>query len=371
MKLIFGLLGAILLSGTTLSGQSYATHLTENVVWQLVFITGNKTCSNYDYQMTNVYTEITIGYMEMYKLGNTMKNDPICINQYKYSKITFDNDVDLIILAYERKVGEPELNRFQVGGLYHHAGNDISKNHVIIFCDCPNFQFSDPVWTLSHELSHFILFYRGYGPDIVETLVHHYDGLYDYCLDNRIYYKDECQNIKKSLRSDYTAYRYSVVPPYEPSFSDNVNIRSAPTVHGIQQQITKLWTEGKISDSDFLSIMGYSIGTDGKPLSSQYLDRQKTILADPEKDKKSKDHNEDSLMSDSKINSLLSKVPDSFKNPDTSVLDVDVPDWYKTVADYWLDKKLSNEEFFRNFDYLIKTKFFHNGAQTVEASLDK
>ena len=364
MKLMSAILGTILVCGTFFSGQSYATHLTENIVWQLVFITGNRACSNYDYQMTNVYTEVTIAYMEMYQLGNTMKAPPVCVDQYKFHDYQFDNDVDLIILAYERKVGEVELNRLQVGGLFYHYGNNISKNHVIIFCDCPNFDFSDPVWTLSHELSHFILFYRGYGPDIVETLVHHYDSLYDYCLDNRLFDKPECQNIKKYVRVDTSAYKYPVVPPYEPSFSDNINIRSAPTVHGLQQQITKLWTEGKLSDSDFLFIMGYTLENDGKLLSSQYFDRQKTILADPEKDKKSKDHSTGFTLSDERTDKLLSRVPESFKISDDLPKEVDIPDWYKTVADFWVDKKLSNEEFFKNFDYLVKTKFFHD-LQTV------
>ncbi|MDX1596972.1 MAG: hypothetical protein R3327_08560, partial [Nitrosopumilaceae archaeon] len=126
----------------------------------------------------------------------------------------------------------------------------------------------------------------------------------------------------------------------------------------------KLWTEGKLSDSDFLFIMGYTLENDGKLLSSQYFDRQKTILADPEKDKKSKDHSTGFTLSDERTDKLLSRVPESFKISDDLTKEVDIPDWYKTVADFWVDKKLSNEEFFKNFDYLVKTKFFHD-LQTV------
>ena len=62
-----------------------------------------------------------------------------------------------------------------MGGLYSHTGSDRSFNHVIMICDCSTFYYSEPVWILSHELSHFVMYYRNYEMSVIEDLIHSND----------------------------------------------------------------------------------------------------------------------------------------------------------------------------------------------------
>jgi len=48
----------------------YANHLSQDMKWQLVYISHNSACSNYDIQMTRTFSEITSGYMELYQFDN-------------------------------------------------------------------------------------------------------------------------------------------------------------------------------------------------------------------------------------------------------------------------------------------------------------
>src|SRR3989304_4033887 len=63
---------------------------------------------------------------------------------------------------HDRNKGRAELHSNDIGGFYSHIGREWTHNHTIVFCDCPNFKFSDPNWILTHELSHFILYYLGF-----------------------------------------------------------------------------------------------------------------------------------------------------------------------------------------------------------------
>jgi len=68
-----------------------------------------------------------------------------------------------------------------MGGLFTHSGPDRSINNAIIICDCPNFNYSDPVWILTHELSHFVLYFLEYDMYVIEDFVHEYDEKFDQC----------------------------------------------------------------------------------------------------------------------------------------------------------------------------------------------
>ena len=85
----------------------------------------------------------------------------------------------MLIIVLDSNLGQEELHKRKMGGLYTHAGTDKFQNHEIIICDCPNFYYSDPVWILTHELSHFILYYLEYDYSIIESLVHSYDEKYE------------------------------------------------------------------------------------------------------------------------------------------------------------------------------------------------
>lgn len=224
--------------------QSYEIHKSEDVRWQLIFLSRYSGCTNYQYQMTNMYDEVTSKYFELYKFANS-KYQPKCMPDKKYSHYKIPDDLDLLILVYDYEIGRKELNANNLGGIYNHVGTDRTRNHTIIICDCPNFKFSDPVWILSHELSHFITYYLGFDKSVVEDVIHARDNKYDTCVE--IHYEQSCSGIKVHIRGDYYFSYATVMAPYAPAVGkkliplSNIQNDSAKLaiVMDIEKQITK------------------------------------------------------------------------------------------------------------------------------------
>ena len=321
----------------------------EPIKWQLIYVTGKPSCSNYDYQMTNGYRQITNGYLKMYQVENTYYFSE-CVSYEKYDRDKIPSDLDLLILVYDRDLGRAELNENGVGGVYYHIGTDKSKNHTIIFCDCPNFDYSDPVWILTHELSHFVLYYRGYGPDIVENHVHTIDSKYDYCVES---HKPElCKDIKAYLRVEDQAYSRVVMAPYIPKTDEKSS--NMPEAVTILKQVTDLWLEGKIDDADYLKVLGYD--TEASDIAKQksgepYFESSKKIFTDGPKERKHNImlHDGESWLSDEQIQTILSRVPfDNVVQANQTITNntIDLPDSFEITAGQWLDRKIKNDEFF-------------------------
>ena len=100
--------------------------------WKMVFISITSACSNYHYQMMETYYDAAIEYLKLYELEN-ISYDPLCITEEKYlSNYENPSDLDLLVLVYDKDLGEKELHANQMGGLYSHSGTDRTQNHVII-----------------------------------------------------------------------------------------------------------------------------------------------------------------------------------------------------------------------------------------------
>ena len=331
----------------------YATHLSQDMKWQLVYISHNSACSNYDIQMTRTFSEITSGYLELYQLDNS-QYDPLCINQYEYSDdYNAPFDLDLIVLVYDKDIGRQELNSQKIGGLYHHTGADTLQKHAIIVCDCPTFNFSSPIWILTHELSHFVLTYLGYDMTTIEDMVHTNDDAYDECINSH----DFCGSLVMKIRSETSAYSYSVMPVYEPAIG-------APILDGSEEElpiqvvelskvITKWWTQDKISDGDFFNALGFM--ATGNSLYTHM--NPEIITADTAFDYDSSVM-EQLLSSESEevTSQLLSRIPKSLLSNDELLLDENnefgIPSWIKTTAKWWVEGKISDEEFKKNVNFL-------------------
>ena len=336
----------------TLPPKSFASTSVENIEWQLVFVTDNKACSNYDYQMRNTYHEITKAYMEAYQLGNTPLT-PLCMNQYKFSEFNTTHTTDLLVVVYGKDVGQDYLNRYLIGGVYFHPGSDMSRNHVIIMCDCPNFQYSDPAWTLSHELSHFILNYRGYGPEIVEQRIHAIDLQYDTCVDSRK--SEDCKDIKYRIWVPTQAYTYSVMPPYLEGLDDYKKSRT-DSVEDLKKEITKIWSRGSINNSDYLILMGYDLRSSEIQESNGYFDQTKKFFTDGSKDTKLDigNHNGEKRLSDNQMNVILSKIPKSMLQASPEKQVTQLPSWFKHTAYLWVSGEITDREYYDSLDYLTK-----------------
>jgi len=342
----------MLTTSSFVTNDAFANHMSEEMKWQLVYITHNSVCSNYDVQKTRMYSEISSSYLEEYQLVNS-QYDPLCINQYAYLDYQAPSDLDMIILVYDKDIGRNELNSLKIGGYYHHTGPDIKQNHAIVICDCPTFDYSSPVWILSHELSHFVLTYVGYDIELIEDLVHENDAAYDQC----ILTGTSCSASVLKLRSETAAYSYSVMPLYEPAIglnSQEIVEEEVPVqVLELSKLVTKWWTQEKISEADLFNALGFMAS--GKSLYN-YMNPE-IITADSSYDVDD-EYVKNLLEADlAKENpELLSRIPENLLSNDDLIFgegnSKGMPAWFKTTIQWWVDGEISDDEFKRTVDFL-------------------
>ena len=346
---------------------AFATHLSNELKWQMVFISSQPACSNYHYQMMNTYYDIAVQYMGLYKVEHSSYK-PLCISEEKYSSnYQSPHDLDLIIFVYDKDLGQKELHENKMGGVYSHSGIDRTQNHVIIICDCPNFYYSTPVWILSHELSHFILYYKDYEMDVIERLIHVNDEKYDQCLKQ---YSAECKSVSTKMEAGPGGYAYSVMPVYEPAIGVKSATESIVGENGslvltdISKLITKWWATEKISDGDYSNAIGLLVESD--VLSSQ--ENFEIILTDgpfddsvtwKEKMEEITPQYWGSVQTiDENSNEILSRVPSNLIASDkdfmTTQVTVGLPEWFKETAAWWGQEKITDKEFKKNVEYLLK-----------------
>jgi hypothetical protein len=350
IMIVFALL-VITVSFTT--NDVYGHHLSQDMKWQLVYITHNSQCSNYDIQMTRTYSEITSSYLESYQLENT-SYDSLCLNQYdEYSRYAAPLDLDLIVIVLDKDIGRQELNTLKIGGYYHHAGPDPLQNHAIVICDCPTFNFSSPIWILTHELSHFVLTYLDYDLTLIEDMVHTNDVAYDKCIASH----GSCGSAVMKIRSETSAYSYSVMPLYEPAIGapslESLEVELPVQVVELSKVITKWWTEEKISDGDFYNTLGFM--TTGNSLFSQMnpeiLTADTAFDSDDASWKKLISSNATAITSD-----LLSRIPKNLLSNENLLLEegkiVGMPEWFKTTAKWWINGEISDDDFRKNINFL-------------------
>ena len=203
IALIF-ILGIVVSLALLSPQKSYANYNSE-ATWELIVISSEPACTVSHYQILEKYHDISEKYLELYQLENKAY-PPSCMTDFEYlNEYEKPNDLDLIILVYDREKGRTDLHSLDKGGIYIHEGDDPFRNHTIIFCDCPNFEYSDPVWILSHELSHFVLNYLGFDLKIVEKEIHDLDEKFDICVE--VDYNDSCLSVKTRIETFRSSWR--------------------------------------------------------------------------------------------------------------------------------------------------------------------
>jgi len=338
--------------------------------WQMVFISSAPACSNYHYQMMYTYYDVVIEYLKLYELENT-SYDSLCITEKKYlSNYENPNDLDLLILVYDKNLGEKELHANQMGGLYTHSGIDRTQNHVIIICDCSNFDYSSPVWILSHELSHFILYYKDFEMIVIEKLIHVNDVKYDLCLKE----STTCKSSSIKMRAGPGGYTYSVMPIYQPAVglqTDNQFIigetKSSISLE-LSKIITQWWATGIISDGQYSNAIGYLV--DSNFISSH--DDAELILTDEPFDNVitweqmmeeiTPTYWDREAKSDDDSMAYLSKIPSNMISNDKNL---GLPEWFKETALWWGQDMITDAEFNKNLEYLVKEGVIESHSSSV------
>ena len=339
---------------------AFAIHSSSGVTWQLVVISSYPACSGNHYYIAQKYNDISEKYFELYQLKNS-NYDVECLTESEYlEEYEAPDNLDLLILVYDRNKGRADLHSNNMGGLYTHEGNEWTHNHTIIICDCSNFTYSDPVWILSHELSHFILNYLGYDLNVVEDEIHKLDTKYDFCVEEE--YDETCLPVKTRLDGYHSSW--TVMTPYEPAIGKTPSFNG--TSQGIEysspetmlKEITNWWIDGKIEDENYLKsleIFSGKINEDGNRVLLN--ENSKIILTEPPKEEKN----------------ILSEIVKPYKRPQnifamtpfsedgetfsTSKHTEQFPSWFITRAKWWVSEEIQDEEFLDGVNNLLNTSF--------------
>ena len=337
---------------------SFGTHKTQNVVWQTVVVSSEPVCTIFHYQLAQKYHIIAEEYFKLYQF-ETSRYQPECYSienfDWKYDK---PDDLDLLILIYDRDLGREKLHPYDIGGFYLHSGGDITHNHTIVFCECSTFRYSDPPWILSHELSHFILNYLGFDLTEVEDQIHYADYQYDYCMEEN--YDEFCKTIGAFIENEDLGSKIKVMKPYAPAIgmtpfgqiSENVDFDSKGSE--LFKEITKWWHEGKITFSEYSESLKILTGQNFEEVSfGAYLrDSGTLVLSEPSKEIKV--NSEGNLKHNGSVEML--KSFQFIEDPDpNSIFSGKYPDWFKNRALLWTSGKISDEEFAKSIELLKKS----------------
>ena len=343
-----------------LPGQSFASHVHE-ISWQLVVISSEPACSGYHHYMVQKYNEITEKYLDLYQIQHS-SYDAEC-----YTDIQFIEEyekpfgLDLLVIILDKDKGLTDLHSHSTGGIYVHQGNDLTRNHTVIICDCPNFRYSDPVWILSHELSHFVLNYLGFDLEIVEKEIHILDERFDRCVEGS--YDNSCNEIKTKLetfRADWTVMiPYKAAIGMEPPESTIEKVSIGTTFQeNMLKEITNWWLNGEISDKNFIHSLKILSGKDNdKKLSSMGIFKESNllILAEPEND-----NNEQVLTENDShqlienflnINSIISNEKTNFSSEDEEIF----LEWLKTKASSWKSDEITDAKFVLEIEKILNS----------------
>ncbi len=363
--LTFGLMAiTMLMIQPMILSESYGAETTL-LEWQLLFIQEDQ-CKQTDI-LNEVYSSLTSKYFELYQLEN-ISHEPYCMTEFEYSEYLINEDVDLLILVYDGKLGEKILQPNKVDGLYIHSGNDRTTNHLLIMCHCSDFDSGYeqilPSWILTHELSHFVLSYKGFPRSVIHNAVHEIEEEYDNCIGTN-FQSQYCDDFKLTLRPDYQTKDFAVMKPYEAAVGQKLVRYIAEDfadskIINLQRDLAKMWIKNEIDDNAYSNTLknfvegpiefDHEFVEPFMEIKNGFVIAEKSIPKDIQWDEylKSETQNQDYT------HLLYEYIPFDL---DESVEEINfetMPNWFKTRALLWSEKRISDKVFFDGVEHLIR-----------------
>ena len=353
----------LMISPLTLS-ESYAMTL-GTFDWQLLFIQEAE-CNQND-NLNEVYSSLTTKYFEMYQLENT-SHEARCMTEGEYSNYQMNEDIDLLILIYDGKVAEKILQPNKVDGLYIHTGNDRTQNHLIIMCHCSDFDSSYeqilPSWILSHELSHFVLSYKGFPKSVIQNAIHEIEVEYDNCVGNN--FQDEyCMDFKTTIRPDSISKDFPVMKPFESAVGNKLisyipDDFSDSKIIDLQRNIAKMWITNEIDDNAFTHTLKNFVDAPTDFANEEYESLMKIengfVIAE---NSKPKDVTWDEYLNTESVNEddtslIINYIPFDLDENLEELNVKEMPNWFKSRALLWSEKRISDKVFFDGIEHLVR-----------------
>ncbi len=357
-SIIVAFLVVLLSFAVIVPSQSFAYTL-EEATWQLVVISSEPACSGYHYYMLEKYSEITKEYLDLYKLFHG-SYQPECFTEEDFvEEYTKPHDLDLLILVFDEDKGMKDLHTYNAGGVYIHQGNDLSTNHSILICDCPNFKYSDSVWILSHELSHFVLNYLGFDLEDAEDEIHGIDYKYDRCVEGE--YNSLCSTIKTRIETNRSYW--TVMIPYAAAIGldppiplvQKVSLDS-PYQTAMIKEITNWWTDGEISDENYIKSLKILSGkTDAKNIipAGVFKNSALLMLTDNRHDNQNKTlSKDDSDQITEKFLQINLSITNNQTNLSASEKKVFI-EWLKIKTNSWIENEIDDFEFLNDLENIL------------------
>ena len=364
-SVIFGLIAVAMLMVSPLTISESFAESKNGFEWQLIFIQETE-CLTTD-NLNQVYSSLTAKYFEMYELEN-VSHEALCMTELEYSNYQMDESIDLIILVYDGKIGQKILHSNNVDGLYIHTGNDRTKNHMVIMCHCSDYETSYeqilPSWILTHELSHFVLSYKGYPRAVIQEAIHEIEHEYDNCVGTN-FQDDYCNEFKATIRPDNTSEDFVVMAPYKAAVGQKlINLipddLDSSKIIDMQRNMAKMWTANEIDDGAYINTLKNFIDA---PTSHEHIEHEPFldiengfVIAEKSKPK---DIEWDEYLNPSSFNQtnpqlIMNHIPLNLNEPVDEMTINEMPNWFKSRALLWSEERISDKVFFDGVEHLVR-----------------
>lgn len=363
-KLILVMVALILIMPLAIT-ESYAEQKYEGVVWQLVYIKSNM-CHPTDNVVAKMYADLTSSYFELYELQNK-GIDSYCITDSEYENFKNSEDVNLLILMFDEETGNKFLQANDLDGVYVHVGTDRLQNHTLIVCDCSNgnvsFESALTPWILSHELSHFVLSYKGFSKSAIQESIHSMEKEYDSCIA-QFNVNENCGGIKLNLRADNTVRNFVVMKPYEQAIGNSL-IKFIPAdidnnFLDLQREVTNQWLLGSINDQAYMATVQKIVD----PSVENYFELYNLDFEFPNgfvifEEVKYNDIDWQEhlypINSEENLKSVFERISYQISEQNTNSDVEGFPNWFKTRALLWTEKRISDNVFFDGIEHLVRS----------------
>ncbi len=343
--------------------ESYA-ETEQDLIWQLVYLKSD-ICHPSDIETAKMYADLTTTYLELYQLAN-IGSEPNCMTMSEYENFS-NEEANLVILVYIEDIGKKLLQVNDLDGLYAHVGNDRLQNHTVIVCDCSNgkasFESALTPWILSHELSHFVLSYKGYAKSTIQDAIHSIEQKYDECVAE-FTTNDVCEDTKLTIRTKNGVRNFVVMKPFELAIGNNM-IKYVPDeinsgVLDLQREMTNLWLLGSIDDNAYISTIKHLVDpkVDNNVDSTNPVPQIQNgfIIYEHVKYKETNWYEHlNPTNSDNTLPALLGHIPFQQTGQSESTIQEDFPNWFKTRALLWSEERISDKVFFDGLEYLVRS----------------
>lgn len=350
-----------LILGPTLT-KSYAAE-NSSLEWQLLYIKKD-ICGSND-NMDKVYASLTSKYFELYQLENhnSLVN---CISESQFKDFQNSENVALLILVFDQDLGKSILQPNNLDGIYIHSGNDRTNNNQLIMCDCSVFASSYettlPSWVLSHELSHFVLSYKGFSKSDIKIKIHEIQSEYDNCVGTN-FDSAQCNEFKIIVRADFSTKNYVMMAPYGPAIGDNMINHEAianSELINLQRDLTKMWITNAIDEKVYENTLKHLVNPETNSTSEEiklslefpngFMIRELSKPTDVDW----KQYLNPTIDKEKTFQSLLNYVPLNLKDPVVESNIEKMPNWFKTRALLWSEKRISDKVFFDGVEHLVR-----------------